>query len=333
MNFYQKEKASILAVVLKADHYIGTGHLMRVKALLPKLMLCGLTPYLITDSFDKRLTNLACEYTQIIKCNISDVACKVNALHPTLTLFDHYFLQEETEKQITSPVIVIDDLKRRHDCDLLTDANFSRKNDDYLNLVPKKCKLLIGTRYSLIRPEFLNIIRATRKRKNILINYGGADPAHACVKVVTSVLASGLQQIFNFIVLAGAANADLEKLQTLCAVNPSFKLIKSTAKVGELFSECDLAMGAYGGMFKERLCAGLPTVNTAIADNQQGCVMMSTRLGVGEDLLLKDLEDPSKVKKSLLNLYKNRELYAHNGKKMISGEGINLVTAAILDLL
>ena len=94
-----------------------------------------------------------------------------------------------------------------------------------------------------------------------------------------------------------------------------------------------MAMGAYGGMFKERLCAGLPTINTAIADNQQGCVMMSTRLGVGEDLLLQELEDPLKVKKALLNLNKNRELYACNGKKMISGEGINLVTAAISELL
>ncbi len=333
MNFYQKEKASILAVVLKADHYIGTGHLMRVKALLPKLMLKGLIPYLITDSFDNRLASLAGEYAQIIKCSISDVADKVNDLHPKITLFDHYFLQEETEKKIISPVAVIDDLKRRHACDLLTDANFSRKNDDYLNLVSKKCKLLTGTRYSLIRPEFLNIIRVKRKKKTILINYGGADPAHACVKVVNSVLASGLHQIFNFIVLAGAANSDLEKLQALCTVSPSLKLITSTTKVGELFSKCDMAMGAYGGMFKERLCAGLPTVNTAIADNQQGCVMMSTRLGVGEDLLLKDLEDPIKVKNALLNLYKNRELYAQNGRKMISGKGIDLVTAAISELL
>ena len=44
MSFCQKEKTSILAVVLKADHYIGTGHLMRVKALLPKL--CLYIPYI-----------------------------------------------------------------------------------------------------------------------------------------------------------------------------------------------------------------------------------------------------------------------------------------------
>ena len=51
--------------------------------------------------------------------------------------------------------MVIDDLAdRKHKCDLLLDQTYGRNSEDYGALVPGKCQLLMGSEYSLLRPEF-----------------------------------------------------------------------------------------------------------------------------------------------------------------------------------
>ncbi|MGN0908764.1 MAG: hypothetical protein ACI4NA_04015, partial [Succinivibrio sp.] len=110
-----------LLVVLKADPQIGTGHLMRVKGLLPPLMDAGLQPCLAADSLDGSLLPLCGEYREIVRFKAGDSAdleAKARALSPSLALFDHYFLGSSFEAPLGAfaKVAVIDDLQRRHEC-------------------------------------------------------------------------------------------------------------------------------------------------------------------------------------------------------------------------
>ena len=93
--------------------------------------------------------------------------------------------------------MVIDDLADRpHDCDLLLDQTVGRTEDKYTPWVPQHCRLLIGSKYALLRPEFsaLRAYSLQRRKKprleHILITMGGVDKHNATGKVL-DVMKSG----------------------------------------------------------------------------------------------------------------------------------------------
>lgn len=305
---------------------------MRVKGLLPILYDAGYLPVMVSDSLPSNLLPLCVEYGIVEVCPKDEIAARVNTFAPALTLFDHYFVGAETEAQVKSKVAVIDDLKRDHICALLTDSCFFTTGEHYRNHVPGDCRLLVGAAYSLIRPEFIGIKRETRVKPRVLINYGGADPAHACLKALNSVLKAGLTAEFDFTVLSGISNPDHAALAEIVAAHPEVELIRNTSEVGALFARCDLAMGAYGGMMKERMCAGLPCLGSVIAPNQEGAPGVIERLDVGLDIALSDLEDPHKTAAKLHELNAQKGRFITNGLKAVSGDGIKLVSQALIEL-
>ena len=71
---------------------------------------------------------------------------------------DHYALDEQWQKRLKpyyEKLMVIDDLAdRKHQCDILLDQTFGRQQEDYSELTPKDCQLLLSSKYALLRPEF-----------------------------------------------------------------------------------------------------------------------------------------------------------------------------------
>ncbi len=326
-------------MVLKADHEIGTGHLMRVKGLLNPLIDAGLEPVLATDSLEKSLVPLCSEYRDIVHFKAGDatgLADLVWKISPAFALFDHYFLGKDFESPLRAfaNVAVIDDLERAHDCDLLTDSGFFKTGAEYRGKVPPSCALLCGELYSLIRPEFKGVAqwRVAHARLRVLVNYGGADPAHACMRALRSIIGGRLYEQYDFTVLSGISNPDHEALEKLAGGIPGIAVLRSTSHVAELFSRNDMAMGAYGGMFKERMCAGLPALNTVIADNQRGGDRLVARLKCGEDISLEDLGRPEILRQKLASLAERLDDYRDAGMREISGDGISLVARGLLEM-
>ena len=87
-----------LAVVLKADKDIGTGHLMRVKSLLRHID--GVDFYLFTDSLSTELEAFATEYKSIIRGKVCELVSAIKTLSPDLILIDHYFLDYDFDLAI-----------------------------------------------------------------------------------------------------------------------------------------------------------------------------------------------------------------------------------------
>ena len=76
-------------------------------------------------------------------------------------IIDHYGINHIWEKNIreyVEKIIVIDDLaNRKHDCDFLIDQNYYEKMvERYYKLIPNFCKLFLGPKFALLRPEFVN---------------------------------------------------------------------------------------------------------------------------------------------------------------------------------
>lgn len=325
-----------IAVILIADEHIGSGHLMRVRNLLPYLHNCEFT--LITESLGERFVPLCQDYKEIVRVKSDEETLKaLKTLKPSLVLIDNYSVDISLERRVHElcPIAVIDDLaNRRHQADILFDHGLLRKAQDYQGLVPDNCRLCIGAEYALVREAFAAIPQhKAADEPLVLINFGGADPVGACMLTAESVLKARLNEKYRFLILSGISNPQHEALEAKFSGIHNFTVQRYCDDMPGLFSKCDLSFGAYGGSFGERLCAGLPSINTVIADNQEGAPEILKRYEVGLDLPLEGLSDPDKVAGALNILAAKREIFVRNGRTLIDGRGYVRVSEALLECL
>ena len=209
-------------------------------------------------------------------------------------IVDHYGLDREFQEQareFSENILVIDDLANRaHDCDILLDQTHGRKEYDYKNVLPKKTKLLLGSNYALLRPDFAKL-RATAKNKRsnhsnlkrILVSMGASDPHGINVKILKVIQKENLDLIIDVAI----GNGDPKKMgltQIADHMKQEVKFHSFKSNIAKLMLDADLAIGAAGSTSWERCCLGLPTLMIITAENQQKIANELTRIGAVECL-------------------------------------------------
>ncbi|MGN1280588.1 MAG: UDP-2,4-diacetamido-2,4,6-trideoxy-beta-L-altropyranose hydrolase [Succinivibrio sp.] len=330
-------KSYSIAAVLKADEKIGTGHLMRVKSILRELDECSFT--LLSDSVSDRLLPLCSEFDSVsIYSDYREIAAAIRSHKPDLVIVDHYFLDEDFEKLIYpfTKVVVIDDLvNRKHICHMLFDAWVLRSADEYRDLVPNECILCVGSDYNYVKPEFSSVKKqqSADGRIRILVNFGGSDPAHACLATAQSVLSGKLYEKYSFLFISGLSNPDHEKIKELLDGINNIQILRHCDDMPHLFGRIDYAIGAAGGMQNERNIASIPTCVVEIADNQKGVADFINEYSLGQTLKLEELNDCQKILHAIELLDKNRDTYIRNCAKLYRKNGIFNVVEKIKTLL
>ena len=192
---------------------------------------------------------------------------------------DHYQLGGEWESLVKSAsryVMAMDDLADRpHDCDLLLDQTFGRDSSDYKKWVPIDCKVLCGSRYALLRPDFAvaraNSLarRQAAEIKRILVAMGGVDKDNMTTQILNSIAGASLAYDCKVTVLMGTASPWIDDVVSLAARSQLHtEVMVGIADVAAVMSQCDLAIGAPGTSAWERCCLGLPSILVVIANNQ-----------------------------------------------------------------
>lgn len=197
-----------------------------------------------------------------------------------LLVVDHYGLDASFEASCrpwAEQILVIDDLANRsHDCDILLDQTFGRNADVYGGLVPDTCRILTGSQYALLRPQFAEA-RArslTRRREQgdrpprILVSMGGGDPDNVTALVLEGLEISGIEAIVD--VAMGPTAPHLgDVLVQSAAMQQQIQIRVGVDDMAALMTDADLAIGAAGTTSWERCCLGLPSIILVIADNQR----------------------------------------------------------------
>lgn len=201
-------------------------------------------------------------------------------------VIDHYALDAVWEaacRPLVREIMVIDDLaNRRHDADILLDQNFyAGAAERYDGLVSADCRLLLGPQHALLRDEFYEIKprRRTGQLHNILVFYGGSDLTDETSKVLRALQSLDLSYA-EINVVVGAGNPQKERVRHLCAQMPNVQFHCQVENMAELMNAADLALGAGGTTTWERLALGLPSIVTAIADNQVAICENCARAGL-----------------------------------------------------
>lgn len=257
----------------EASKEIGAGHAIRSSVLADALVEKGWKCQIVTKEESYQMIPALARF-QRIDPDLFDwtpVSCD-------LLIVDNYALDVNYEKRFRAfakKILVIDDLKRQHDCDFLVDFNYGRKKSDYHSLVPQNCQLFIGNKYVFIRSLFaekrleaLKKRRATTKIERILISMGGGDFQNTIVKALELIKRSRFTGHIDIVLGFREPKQNIVRtyVQTHQISNCTFHV---NPNMIDLMMKTDLAIGAGGTSVWERCCLGLPQMIFQIVDNQE----------------------------------------------------------------
>lgn len=204
----------------------------------------------------------------------------LDSLRPDWLVVDHYALDARWHESLCAQyrhLLVIDDLADRpHLCDVLMDQTFARDPAVYRPLVPPACRILCGSRYALLRPQFPALRadslrrRQSSRLKRLLITMGGVDKDNVTGKVLGCLMRSALPPDCEIAVVMGITAPWLDDVRKAALGLPwPTRVLVNVQNMAAVMSSADLCIGAAGSTAWERCTLGLPTIMVTTADNQR----------------------------------------------------------------
>jgi UDP-2,4-diacetamido-2,4,6-trideoxy-beta-L-altropyranose hydrolase len=324
-----------------ASESIGTGHVVRCLALSPELERRGIEPWFACrpGAGDPTSQIEASGYPVIrlegsSSTELAAISGRVphDARHrPFASLvMDHYGLGAEWlngARKLAARRLVIDDLADRSlPCEFLVNPNLGVVPGDYAGLAAPTARLLLGTRYVLLRPPFRAARAASRRPAGavgtVLVTMGGSDPSGATATAVSAVR-SALPNARIDVVLGA-----LYRGQTI--EGPGIQVHRAIGgeAMAQLMTDADLAIGAGGTTSWERCAIGLPTVIVRLAGNQDAIARRLDADGEAVDagpIERLDVAALSGLIRQLADDRSKREAMSDRAWDLVDGRGVERV--------
>lgn len=339
---YKGSSNSTKRLVIRADAnaQIGTGHLMRCLALGQAWKDSGGEEVFITACDNKGLLERL--YEEGFRVHLLDKAypdphdweVTKEVLHDNpgaWVALDGYHFDSTYQRQIKEaghPLLVIDDMAHleHYYADIVLNQNLHAEQLHYS--CEPYTRLLLGTRYVLLRREFLKwqgwkreIPKVARK---VLVTLGGADPDNVTLKVIQA-----LQQVdvdgLETVVVVGASNPHHEELQA--AVSDSripIQLERNVTNMPKLMAWADLAVSSASTTVWELMFMGVPTLILILAENQRLVAGWLNAREVAENLGWHEDISPYKMAQAMTQLLREARTRAgmsERDREIVDGEG------------
>jgi len=343
-------------VVIRADASLqmGTGHIMRCLTLAEALKKQGTEVEFICRAHEGNLIerierqgfkthllpiskNTVIEEglygSQWLGCSKQEDAalCRgiLEKIKPDWLIVDHYSLDQSWQSVLSkcfAKLMVIDDLaNRKHQCDVLLDQTYGRKESDYSGLVPVNSRLLLGSEYALLRPEFAEWREFSLQRrmkpsfKKLLITMGGVDPDNVTGKLLEVLKGCSLPKELEVNIVMGETAPHLENVKQQAELLPyKANVMVNVDNMAEVMANSDLAIGAAGATTWERCCLGLPTIQIVIALNQRLIAELIDNIGAALCLGIEELDQLCNYISKVKN---KREQLTVCSSKIVDGTG------------
>jgi UDP-2,4-diacetamido-2,4,6-trideoxy-beta-L-altropyranose hydrolase len=338
-----------IVVRTDADSQIGTGHLMRCFSLAQGWQARGGKVVIATNCNNDNLTrhleaaNMPIAAIERPHPNPMDWdrTCEILKSHPDAwVVLDGYHFDAGYQGKIKScghRLMAIDDTAHldKYFADIVLNQNI---NADRLNYTAEpRTRLLLGLRYVLLRPEFIEqsvtVPKSSKIARKLLVTLGGGDFDNQTLKVIKAieeVKIDGLEAV----IVVGPANPHLKQLQAIIKDSRvPIHLKVNTTHMAELMTWADMAVTAGGSTCWELACMGLPALVIILAENQQAVAK-----GLEEREAIINLGwhhnlSPVRIAKALENLLLNaarRGKMAEISRKLIDGKGTERVLSELI---
>ncbi|MEJ8802718.1 UDP-2,4-diacetamido-2,4,6-trideoxy-beta-L-altropyranose hydrolase [Pontibacter sp. H249] len=147
-------------------------------------------------------------------------------------------------------------------------------------------KLLLGPKYVLLRPPFLEAAKAERSLPtgavSMFLNLGGADPQNHTLQIAKAL--KQVQGIEKVEVIVGSAYQHLPELQTWLHHNRKYSLHQnlSAEEMCQLMQSCAIAITSASGVAYEYASVGGLLFVLQTADNQESLYTFLTQNGIAQ---------------------------------------------------
>jgi UDP-2,4-diacetamido-2,4,6-trideoxy-beta-L-altropyranose hydrolase len=354
-----------ILIRVDASNKIGTGHVMRCLTLAQELknqgasclFLCRALPGNLIGRIEKlgfpvrKVNGLKDDgsISGIYDTNFTSFhdarnCTKIVHEHGSeLLILDHYYLGITWEKYLKKSVrklMVIDDLaNRKHCADILLDQTHGALKSTYEKLVPLDCNLLLGSKFTLLRPSFRSIRPSALKRrkafdgvKNLLISMGGVDHTGITLNLLKGLIKANLNFEPNINIILSQKSPFYKRVQQMCKnYKGKATIFPFVENIEQFLCVADVVIGAGGTSAWERCCLGLPSIVVVLADNQK--IVSKNLCKAGVIYIIKDNESLSKsLENKLSTLNNNINHYKEMSIKAASitdGVGVKLVVKAM----
>jgi UDP-2,4-diacetamido-2,4,6-trideoxy-beta-L-altropyranose hydrolase len=334
-----------LVVRADANTQMGTGHVMRCLALAQAWQDAGgRVVFLMPSDTSSLQDRLVTEGMEIVRTksrpgssdDASEMASFAEKIGARWVVVDGYHFGADYQRIIKDSgqhLLAIDDYGHADHsyADFVLNQNLHAHERFYASR-ESYTQLLLGTRYSLLRRDFLKwrgwkreIPRVARK---LLVTLGGGDPDNVTLKMFQALQHLEMNDL-EAVLVVGGSNPHYQELQA--AVRQSripMCLQSNVTKMPELMAWADVAISAAGITSWELAFMSLPSLLLIQADNQHGIAERLDALGIARNLgRVPDLSC-DKIASELVSLLvaaESRTEMAYRGRELIDGNGVTRV--------
>jgi len=258
-------------ILFRADSssQIGTGHIMRDLVLAKQFKNANIIFATIDlpNNINNKISEAGYKVELLNSNDIKEVTNIIQIYNIDLLVIDHYDIDYEYESKIKQnnkiSILCIDDLYKKHNCDILLNHNICADESKYKDLVPNSCELRCGSKYTLLRDEFI----LEKNKFDILLAMGGADSSNMNIKILEII--EDFKNIHTHIVTTNA-NSNILTLKNYCTNNKQTTLHINTNEMAKLIRNSDFAIITPSVTANEVVFMNKPFIAIKVAKNQEG---------------------------------------------------------------
>ena len=339
------------ALIIRADanSQIGAGHIMRCLALAQAWQDDGgRCVFVVATDAGSVFERLEQEHMELVKIKTvpgstedaamtTQIAARANG---RWVILDGYHFSNGYQKKIKDAglkLMVIDDNceQKYYYADLILNQNIHAAGSLYPDDTREPyTTLLLGTRYVLLRREFLKYAGLRRKIPpkacNLLVTMGGSDTDNITCKIIESLKRLNAPEL-NIKIVIGATNPHRNEAETAAALLPGLnEVICNTQDMPKLMEWADLAICAAGSTVWELCFMGLPAILIVVAENQaylaEKLLETGTFNGFNRYPSISELSEKIKICISDSSL---RQKMSFSGIELVDGEGAKTISSLL----
>jgi UDP-2,4-diacetamido-2,4,6-trideoxy-beta-L-altropyranose hydrolase len=330
-----------LLIRADADTAMGTGHVMRCLALAAQWPGNVTFAGIVESHVRERVVRAGHRFAPIPAAhpNPADLQSTLSLaeeLSAAWIVLDGYHFDPDYHQAVRDAgyrLLVIDDNAHRphYHADLLLNQNIYASELDYQ--VDDDTVLVLGTRYALLRPEFVergpSPLRADAH--HVLVTLGGGDPDN-----VTLTVLEGIRLLedpgLRVRVVVGMANPNRESLVTLAETDGRIELLENVQDMPGLMAWTDAAISAGGSTNWELCYMGVPNVIVILADNQEPIAQGLAAAGASVNLGWHTAVTPRQIADALSRLLGSadrRQAIRQQQQQLVDGLGAVRVVGSL----
>lgn len=257
-----------------ANAQIGYGHFIRTLALADMLKEEFNCVFYTSEPSAYQIEEIqkVCMYIDLPeKTKLSDFIGYLDGSE--IVVLDNYFFTTEYQRKIKEKgckLVCIDDMHNKHYvADVVINYGLVDVGDFS---VEKYTRLCLGKDYLLLRKAFLNKSKEKKREKQILINFGGADPCGITDKITTMLLSLDINK--RIVVILGKdvylSDGNRAKVQVLSNIDAEH--------IACLMRESELGIFSASTISYEGQSQHLPMILGYYVDNQKEYFEKSVKL-------------------------------------------------------